>query len=431
MEKVVYPSYDFKKRERRTFILHVTAMIFNGLAIGILILQDVILKKSLNASDFEVTLLIYLTSTSFLISIYGSELINRASTRSKAILVMGVVGRLPLLLIPFFESKFYYIGAIAFASYIDAMLIPVWNVIFKHNYTNERRSTLFSYASSVQTATLLIITTLFGYFLDKNEDLYKLMFPISGIFGMLCYYNLAKMMKLVPDTHEHRITAAMKVDLKTLKDIIILPLRNTLRICRENKPFLRFEAYFFLYGMAFMIMSVAIPIFLVEQLQLDYTPISVARGLIFHSALIIFTPVMGKLQGSGHPAKFSGYVFLLLMLFPLILIVAGYFSADGITDLEMFFFYFCFFLFGVGMSGVTLSWALGSIFYAPEHEVSNYQAVHVTLTGVRGLFAPLVGYVIIQLFSIELNLLVSSLLFMFAGLMMLKESRRKYIHPTL
>jgi hypothetical protein len=119
------------------------------------------------------------------------------------------------------------------------------------------------------------------------------------------------------------------------------------------------------------------------------------------------------------------------MLFPLTLIFAGYLGDDGLTDLEMFFFYACFFIFGIGMSGITISWALGSIFYAPEYEVSNYQAVHVTLTGVRGLFAPLVGYLIIRIFSIEINLVISALLFALAGLMMIKESRLKYSYGKL
>jgi hypothetical protein len=431
LDRTIYPSFEFKLRERKTFILHLISQIFSGVATGILILQDIILKKSLGSSDFDVTILIYLISTSFLVSIYGAEIINRATTRSKTILTLGIIGRTPLLLIPFFESKFYYIGAIAFSSYIDAMLLPVWNIVFRHNYSTEKRSSLFSYASSLQTVMLLIITTLFGFFLDKNDTLYKYIFPMAGIFGMLCYFNLSRMMKLVPDSQEHKSIAAMSVDLKTVKEVLILPLKNTLRICKENKPFFRFEVYFFLYGMAFMIMSVAIPLFLVEQLKLDYTPISLARGLIFHSAHIIFTPLMGKLQGSGHPAKFTGLIFISLMLFPLTLIFAGYLGDDGLTDLEMFFFYACFFIFGIGMSGITISWALGSIFYAPEYEVSNYQAVHVTLTGVRGLFAPLVGYLIIRIFSIEINLVISALLFALAGLMMIKESRLKYSYGKL
>jgi len=76
------------------------------------------------------------------------------------------------------------------------------------------------------------------------------------------------------------------------------------------------------------------------------------------------------------------------------------------------------------MSGITISWNLSSIYYAPSMEVANYQAVHITLTGVRGIFAPFIGYMILKLVSIEATFIVSSLFFLFAGAMMLRESRK-------
>ncbi|MBK7158432.1 MAG: hypothetical protein IPH77_07710 [Ignavibacteria bacterium] len=57
-----------------------------------------------------------------------------------------------------------------------------------------------------------------------------------------------------------------------------------------------------------MIASPAVPIFMVQTLHLDYSSISVARGLVFYTATILFTPVMGRAslapairQGSAIP----------------------------------------------------------------------------------------------------------------------------------
>ena len=83
-----------------------------------------------------------------------------------------------------------------------------------------------------------------------------------------------------------------------------------------------------------------------------------------------------------------------------------------------------FFVFGISMSGVILSWNLSSIYYAPVAEVSNYQAVHITLTGIRGIFSPFIGFALMELFSIRVTFIVSALLFLFAGIMMFFESRR-------
>lgn len=47
------------------------------------------------------------------------------------------------------------------------------------------------------------------------------------------------------------------------------------------------RGFLFMYGMAFMIASPAVPIYLVDVLQLSYSPISIAKGLVFYTATIL------------------------------------------------------------------------------------------------------------------------------------------------
>jgi hypothetical protein len=410
--------------EKRTFTLHLISQVFNGIAIGIILLQDVILKKTLGGSDFQVMILTFLVSSSFLFSIYGSELVNRSRSRSRTILIIGITAKLFLIILPLFDNPVYYILCLAIGAYLDALLLSIWNIVFKHNYTDKNRSKLYSYASSLQTVFVVIVTTVTGYFLDINGNVYKIIFPIAGVFGILVYWSLAKMISLSLDDYKGKDKVyKTHYNLRLIKDIAILPLRNTLRIFKENKPFLRFEAYFFLYGMAFMVISPVIPVFLVDDLKLSYSPISFAKGLIFHTALILVTPLMGRYHGTGNPTKFCAYVFSILALFPLVLVSAKYFAAIGfITNTEITV-YISYFIFGFAMSGVTIAWTLSSIFYAPKSEVSNYQAVHITLTGVRGVFSPALGYAVMKIFEIEYSFYLSAFLFMLGGIMMWRESK--------
>ncbi len=420
-----------EKIEQRTFRLHLVSQVFMGLSFGTIMLQDVILKKSLDASDFEVTMLIFLTSSAFLFSIYGTEIIYRSHNQSGTVIRLAIFSRFFLLIIPLFETPYFFIFCIAAMSYTDSLIKPAWNTVFKHNYSDSRRSVLYSYASSVFTVFLLIVTTLMGYLLDINYRFYKIFYPIAGVFDILAYINLGKMMRMteVPP-YKFAVRSARNFSLPLLKDILVLPVRKLLKIFKENVPFRRFERNFFIYGLAFMIASPAVPIFLVQTLNLDYAPISIARGLVFYSATILFTPLMGKVHGSGNPTRFCGYLFLALMLYPLLMILikyAGYEYHFLGTDVLL---YITFFYFGVVMSGVTMSWNLSSIYYAPHSEVANYQAVHITLTGVRGIFAPFIGYFILKLVSIEATFVVSSLIFMLAGIMMMRESRRSEIKDS-
>tara|TARA_B100000029_G_scaffold495684_1_gene560976 strand:+ start:746 stop:1996 length:1251 start_codon:yes stop_codon:yes gene_type:complete len=49
---------------------------------------------------------------------------------------------------------------------------------------------------------------------------------------------------------------------------------------------------------------------------------------------------------------------------------------------------------GVSAGGSTVNWLTGSLHFAGNDRVSLYNAVHVGLTGLRGMVAPLVGYLV-------------------------------------
>jgi hypothetical protein len=412
--------------ERKTFYLHIVSQIFNGFAIGILLLQDVILKKTLGGSDFHVLMLSFFLCTAFLVSIYGTEIVNRSSNPARTIIILGFTAKFFLLILPIFKNPVYYIFCLSVTAYIDSMLLSSWNIVFKHNYSDKNRSRYFSYVTTISVLVTLITLTLFGYLMDLDSNLYNICFPIAGIFGMLTYYNLSKMIRYSLVQFPREVFRTVNTySFKLLKDTLVLPWRLTKKILSENKQFLRFESFFFLYGVAFMVISPAIPVYLVDHLQLKYTPISFAKGMVFHSALIIFTPLMGKYHGSGNPTKFCGYIFLILTFYPLLLLLAKYSSYLNFFIEKNYLVYLAHFIFGLGMSGVSISWALSSIYYAPKFEESNYQAIHITLTGVRGSFSPFLGYFIMKLFAIEYTFILSSILFILGGLLMLKESLRK------
>ena len=48
----------------------------------------------------------------------------------------------------------------------------------------------------------------------------------------------------------------------------------------------------------------------------------------------------------------------------------------------------------VGMGGSTINWLTGSLYFADRERVTLYNSIHVALTGLRGLLAPLVGVLI-------------------------------------
>ena len=97
-----------------------------------------------------------------------------------------------------------------------------------------------------------------------------------------------------------------------------------------------------------------------------------------------------RLHDRFHPFKFASYSFGAIALFPLLLIITGQFAS---SPFMLTLTYITFAVNGFAMAGVNMSWNMSSIHFAGNEDASMYQSLHVTITGIRGLLAPILGIV--------------------------------------
>ena len=48
---------------------------------------------------------------------------------------------------------------------------------------------------------------------------------------------------------------------------------------------------------------------------------------------------------------------------------------------------------GIFAATMALLWNIGSAYFCKDEDAANYQAIHLTLTGYRSVFAPLLGII--------------------------------------
>jgi predicted MFS family arabinose efflux permease len=179
-----------------------------------------------------------------------------------------------------------------------------------------------------------------------------------------------------------------------------------LTLLKENKPFAAFERSFSIYGMGFIMMQPIIPIYLVDKLNLSYTNNFLAKGVLSQVGLLLLSPMIGKIHDRMHPFKFISRSFALLMVFPLLFVVSSLWAGSSIIPVIIVFV--AYFIFGVAMTAVNVSWNMSSIFFAGKEDASIYQSVHVTMTGIRGLIAPILGFTLLKLFNITAVFVVAA-----------------------
>ena len=192
-------------------------------------------------------------------------------------------------------------------------------------------------------------------------------------------------------------------------------------LLREDRGFRRYEMGFMAYGLAWMMLQPTIPVFLVEKLQVAYTEVANARGLIYFAMIAALSHPFGRLLDRIGPIKVSRIAFTILAIFPLLLA-----SARGVGMA-----YLAFLVYGCGMAAVNLGWTTGPIHFARERDSAGYMGAHVALVGVRAIVGGPFGIWLYRASgSPTATFALASALFLVGSLIMAPRRRRGLLAPA-
>lgn len=380
--------------EKRTFLLLMVVAFFNGFVSSAFQIQEIIAKKALLALDWQITLLVMLWPLSNILSIWWGKLLEHSRSVSKYFILVGFAGRLCLIMMLWVKGFYGFLAIMMVVFSFNALISPAQNSIYKNNVRKENRGKLFGYISSLTTLSMIIASYSFGRILDINEDWYRYIFLGVGLAGFVSSMFMASIKSEKP-FNSNKIK---------VKEVFFQPIHSFFDVMKKNKHFAQFQLGFFLYGIGFMVMLPAIPKYLVEYLQMDYSQTFMGKAIISQLGILLLAPWAGNIHDKINPAKFTALTFFALALYPTIMLVSSYFVGSAWAN---YIAYLAFFVFGIAMSGVVISWNISSIFFAGDDDVSLYQGVHVTLTGLRGLFAPVLGFLVLRFLGVRTVFMLS------------------------
>ena len=390
--------------EKKTLILLFFAQSFNGLCLGILLLQEVILRKTLSGTPLQITLLTMVNPVANIFIVYVMDFFSIIRRRNLVFLLLGVFGKLILVSMMFVDSSVPFLTVLILYSVLNVLLSPFLTGIMQRNLRKMNRGVIYGLTGSASTIFSLVASVAAGALLDFNQAYFKSLFAFAGVMGFLCCYFYSKIQVLDGDSHYR--PSGKKIS-------ILKPLKQSLKLLKNDRDFMLFETFFFIYGMGFMIILPSIPIYFVDMLELDYSQISMAKGFIGQLGLILFLPLMGFISDRINPMLFSAGSFFLLSFYPLLLFFSG-FSLN-----PMLFVYLAFGVYSVSMAGVSALWDLSAIFFAGERDSKSYQVVHIFLTGIRGIIMPTAGFFLMRVSGVIPVFFVSFILYIIASLSML------------
>jgi len=395
-----WPQLGLTELERRTFRRHLTAVLFEGAYQGSIVMAAYVLRKGLNASDFQVALLFSLQMAIFMFSSLVASYITRDNHRT-FILLTGLFGRLSLVTVLFLPESYFIIGILTWVSLNHSIFIPSLNVMFRLNYRKETRGVCYARAQMAMLAISSTTAFLVGKVLNWRADLFPLVFAAAGIFGCATYLTYVTVPRPV-----HPLGKFIRPKRP--------PYHDFFSVLKNDRFFRWYEGNFFLYGIAFMITFAMVPIFVNDIIQADWSQASRMFGTIHPLVMILFLPIYGRLLDRTSVVPVASIAFFCLSFWPLILSMASTLNAA----------YAAYFFMGLGMAGVDVAWMLGAHTFADPDRIQVYSAIHVTLVGIRALFAPFLGLFIKRNFGFSAAFGIAAGLLILASVLMFVLGRR-------
>lgn len=374
-----------------------------ALLTGVLTLGNVVLKKALHANELQIAIVMAIGPTTLLLGIIGSELVMGRDKRP-LIMLTGFLSRGAFLFAFLCHSPWTYIAIAAVFNGFNSLMIPATTTLWQQTVTSRMRNEYWGMTVSVATVVSMGTAVLCGKLMDWNQLSYLWLFPAGGLMGILSVLILGRMpvrglYKLATTPHQ-----------LSFRKVFIEPVRRMRELMAEDKYYRAFEGSFFLYGVAFMIMAPVLPHYLVDIANMNYFQASLCDGVFFQFGVIGLTRWWGRMMDKQSPMQLCAKVFTILSVFPTLLLLGPGMAYWGFSIIALVFL--AYLVYGIGMSGLGVAWNLAPIVFAGDRDASRYTGAHITITGIRGSLAPLIGGLGMKYFGYQPVLAVAAILFL-------------------
>lgn len=355
------------------------------------LMLDVILSAYFGASALQISILITLRPLLAVLAFYwGSILHFRPNLLRFSLVSATMLATSFFLFAPLASSIWYFIVAESFFVLFWRAANPAQMEILKLNIAHGVREKIFSQALSLSYASGIIIGPILGLILKLYPDHWKELFASVAIL-----YSASAILKSyfhVPD----EILAAKPTPI-SLKEQLITPWKESLRLLKTNKVFAHFQLGFFIAGSGLMFAKPSIPGFL-NHSTLSFFEIFSLFTLLEGLGFILTSSFWARYLPKNGLIGTSCLVPVLFSLQPLFLILSA---------ISPIFIFMAYFFYGVAQAGSRLVWNLSGPMLCGNDSSSLYTSVNILAIGIRGCFVPLLGAACTQIFGPEASLLVS------------------------
>ncbi len=322
----------------------------------------VIARKTLHASALEIGILSMAPTAGYLFSLVWANMME--GRRKMPFALWSWVMARSLLALCIFAVESWSLVAIFSAMYLIASIAqPAYSAVMKEIYPDGDRARIMSYARICTILTYVAVTAIASPLV--KGDHYRYVFPIASVFGVIAAFRFAGI-------------RAAKAD-----GISEVPLHrfvgSGLMILRHDPGFAWFCAGISVFGFANFL---ATPIYTIYQVQIGVD--TTWAGIYSIVAALTMTVAYFCWGGYTDRRRPQGVIAVQTLCFAAIPTIYCFATRPWMLLPATL-------VSGIISAGLELSYLTGVLHFAPEERVTSYQAVFLSLMGLRGIVAPLIG----------------------------------------
>ncbi len=254
--------------------------------------------------------------------------------------------------------------------------VALRTTLWLKNYPRYTRARLAGRFATVQAVTMTAVGAGIGLAMKADDQAFRLLSPAAAACGLAGAW-VSSGLRL----RGHR--TLLRLERRDVPGGLVNPLKLR-RVLLDDPPFRRYMTCMFLFGTGNLMVAAPLVIMLRDRFGLG----PLGSILIATSLSTLFIPISipfwSRLLDRVHIVRFRA-IHSWAFVASAAAFLAG--AAGGRVEL------LCIgaILKGVANGGGILGWNLGHHDFAPAGRASQYMGVHMTLTGVRGLLAPVIG----------------------------------------
>lgn len=328
----------------------------------------VIARYRLHASALEVAFLTMAPVAGNLLSLVWANMMQGRRKMPYAVRPW-IAARSLFFLVVFATCSKVFVAIVVLFWLVTSIASPAYSDLMKEIYPDGERAKIMGYARVCTTVAMIILTLIAGRVSEYLS--YRCVFPIAAAFGVASALVFNRI-------HAKEATGDSKVPLHHF-------VADSVRLLVEDKAYLWFCTGVFIFGFANFMATPIYALYEVDILKAHEVRQSIYTLVLAAVAMLSYF-YWGSLADRRQPEKIVAVQALIWMFIPLTYMVAAQWwmvlPAKALA--------------GFLGAGVELSYFVGVFHFAPPGRVSQYQAVFLTLMGIRGILAPALGGALVE-----------------------------------